>query len=237
MEKVAASRGVGIRYVYNLSAGLIVGYEVSREDFYAGAWTNVASPFEPEAWIIDQYLGFNEFYAGNGGSLHGALSAAVASDDGDSVGAFDVTGSSAARNRVSDKLADSWPGFLAGFASVGRAVRLAGLVTPDVALTITVNFPDGSNVVYKYNWDIKRWEYVPGTARDSNGNNVPESLGDFVNGGVGYGEFDFSRPDLGTRDLENWINRAGALGVRIVGSGVRYGCVTSGGITTCTRTF
>lgn len=107
MEKVAASKGFGIRYVYNLSAGLIVGYQVSREDLNAGAWSLVADPFEPESWIIDQYLGFNEFYANNGGSLHGVLSAAVASDQGGSVGAIDVITSGVDRNRVSDKLGDT----------------------------------------------------------------------------------------------------------------------------------
>lgn len=120
-------------------------------------------------------------------------------------------------------------------ASVGRAIKLAGLVTPDVPLTVTVNFPDGSSVVYQFNWNLKRFEYVPGTARDSNGNNIPESLSDFVNGGVGRGEFDFSRSGPDSRDLENFLERAMSLGVKVIGNGVRIGCVTTTSGTVCTR--
>lgn len=236
MEAVATSKGLGIKYVYDLNSAAIIGYEVTREDFRPGQWTLVASPFLPDSWIVDQYIGIHQFYSENGNSLHGALVSGVISTAGNTINAYDVTGSSVDRNRVSESLANS-PRmiFTSVMASFGRAIRLSGLVTPDVALTVNVNFPDGSTVIYKFNWDTKKWEYVAGTAVDSNGNTIPESPSDFVNGGIGRGEFDFSRPGGNLRDLENWINRAAASGVTIIGNGVRYACVVVGGVTTCTK--
>lgn len=238
MEAVATSKGVGIKYIYDLSSAVIVGYEVTREDYVAGQWTLVASPFVPESWMVSQYLGVQQFYNQSGNSLHGTMAAAVPSAAGDSVNAYDVTGSSVDRNRVTDSLANN-PKlvFTSVMASFGRAIRLSGIVTPDVALTTTVNFPDGSRVIYKFNWDTKKWEYVEGTAVDSNGNSIPESPSDFVNGAVGRGEFDFSRPGGNLNDIQDWINRASAAGITVVGNGVRYACVTANGITSCTKVF
>lgn len=236
METLAKQKGLGTTYIYNLKNNIIVGFEKYREDSVPGVWTIVADTFIPEQWMVDQFIGVRDFYVANGNSLNTGLSASVASEGGDSVNAFDVTLSSVDRNRVADALAAS-PRIqaVAVLSSFGRVIRLAGIVTPDVPVTVKVNFPDGSSGIFKFNWDLKRWEYVKNTAIDSNGNSIPESESDFTNGGTSEGNFDFTRPGGNLRDVEDWIARATAAGVKLVGTGTRYACVKAGSLdTVCT---
>lgn len=237
MESLAVSKGLGFKHIYNLPDGIIVRYIVVKaESSTSGSYDLVAEPTIPDDWVLQEFVAIHNFYKSSGNSLDGIVAASANSETGGSVNAYDVTGSSVDRNRVSDALA-AHPGmiFTSVMASFGRAIRLAGIVTPDVALTATVNFPDGSRVVYKFNWDTKKWEYVKGTGVDSNGNSVPESPNDFVNGAVGSGVFDFTRPGGNPNDARDFINRAEAAGVSIT-DGVRFACTrVNGGSLTCNK--
>lgn len=230
MESVAVSKGVGIKYVYDLSGGFLSGYHVTREDLQPGQWTLVASPFEPESWMLEQYALLHQFYLTNGNALHGREAVSAQAESGGHVNGYDVTGSSVDRNRVSDYLGGN---FTTVFASVmgsfGRAIRLGGILTPDVQLTVQVLFPDGSKAIYKFNWDTKKWEYVPKSAVDSNGNSIPESPEDLVNGTVGSGEFDFNRPGGNPNDLGDFLNRAAGMGIPIIDPTRRMACTNAGG--------
>lgn len=188
-----------------------------------------ATAFTPQSWIIDQFSGMRQFYIDSGNDLNGVIAKSAPSESGGFVNGYDVVGSGVDRNRVSDAIAND-PRFIftSTMASFGRALRLGGIVTPDVALTVTVSFPDNSNVIYsnviyQFNWDTKKWEYVEDSARDSHNNSIPESRNDFVNGGVGSGEFDFSGGS--SSDFEDFLRRASAYGISVTGGRDRIGCV------------
>lgn len=225
MESLAIQKGIGFRHVYNLNRGIIVNYLVERLDIPQGPMQ--ATPFLTEDWITDQYIGIHDFYVDNGNGLHGVTAKSAQSESDGSVNGYDVVGSGVDRNRVSDAIAND-PRFIftSIMASFGRAIRLAGIVTPDVALSVTVNFPDGSNAVYQFNWDTKKWGYAEGTARDSNNNSIPESRDDFVNGGVGTGEFDFTGGN--TNDFDDFLRRASSYGITVTGGRGRIACVQVG---------
>ena len=100
-----------------------------------------------------------------------------------------------------------------------------------------VRFPDGSTAsyeVYRINGDSDNtveWQYVTGSARDSEGNRIPEKAADFVNY---HGRFDttFSHFNLST-----FLNAAGNWGIPVVDlsttSGKAIVCVGGGGGTLC----
>ena len=222
MKNLAIQKGLGEQYVYNLSGGVLVGYSVTREE-----WGTVAVGFPPADWMIDQYALVHQYYLNNGKSLASKVSAAPTSATGGSVNGYDVVGSSLDRNRVTNAIASN-PRliFTSTMASYGRVIRLAGIATPDAALTVKVTFPDGSTVIYKFNWNTKQWEYLPKSAIDSHGNSIPETASDFTNGGVGA-NFDFSGPG-NPNDVNDFIQRAAAAGVTITGN-TRWACSAAGG--------
>lgn len=228
MQNVALQQGLGIRYVYNLPGGVIVGYWVTDEDIYLGQYVRMAVPVMPEGWILDQFAAIHQFYLDNGGSLTAALSNATPAASGGHVNAYDVVGSSKDRNAVVNDLHDN-PRlvFTSVFASFGRAIKLTGLVSPDPDLTVKAMFPDGSYAYFKFNWDTKEWEYVSKSAVDSHGNSIPETPEDFTNGGAG-GSYDFSGPG-NPNDVNDFLHRAWQAGVPVHGGGIRWGCTSAGG--------
>lgn len=217
MKNRAIQKGVGEQYVYNLSGGVLVGYSVTQEE-----WGLFAVGFPPPKWMIDQYALLHQYYLNNGKSLASKITASATSATGGSVNGYDVVGSSQDRNRVANAVASN-PKliFTSTMASYGRVIRLAGIATPDAALTTKVTFPDGSTVIYKFNWNTKQWEYLPKSAIDSHGNSIPETAADFTNSGVGA-TFDFTGPG-NPNDVNDFIQRAAAAGVTITGN-TRWAC-------------
>jgi len=226
IKSIAKTAGNGDHYYYNLSGGTFVGYYVEKLDTQGNQY--IAVPIQPEQWMLDEWAAILVFYRGNGNSLHGPVTASASSVGGGSVNAYDVVGSSQDRNRVSDALANN-PRmiFTSVMSSYGRVIRLANVATPDVDLTVTVNFPDGSHAVYKFNWNTKKWEYVADSAVDSHGNSIPETATDFSNNGAG-GSFSFTGPG-NSNDVNDFISRAHSAGVSIT-NGIAWVCVggTSG---------
>lgn len=223
--------------------GVIIKFLVERLD--TPQRPIVATVYDPEAWVIDQFAAIYQFYLENGNSLDGRISIILASssvggtskrvvvnNENDKVNSYDIVESSIDRNRLADVLAaDPKLIFTSVMSSFGRVVRLEGLATPEIALTVTVELFDRSTVVYKFNYDTKKWEYVADSAKDSNNNSVPESRDDFVNGEVGSAEFDF-RGGNGN-DFEDFVRRASAYGIRIVGGRGIVTCVSVGGSISC----
>lgn len=232
MESAALSSGAGFHYVYNLPQAFIARYYVGREDTGDGQWSLMAMPAVPEQWVLDQFVQIHQFYLANGNSLDARYAAPpIASLTGDSINAYDVVSSSASRNAVSQHLSTRFISLIAGGASVARIVRLDGIIAPSVPMTVNVSFPDGSRAIYRFNWDTKQWEYLPGSAVDSHGNSVPEKAADFVNGDAGYAEFDFRNPSGNVNDQSDWINRAIAAGISVTtptSSRLRWSCVKVG---------
>lgn len=227
MKNVAISKGTGYHYVYSMTDGLIARYEVTREELVPGQLTYFAYLQEPEQWVVDQFAGIHQYYLDNNNSFISAMAASPQSASGGYVNGYDVVGSSQDRNRVSNAIGNSPKMvFTSVMASFGRAIRLSGIATPDVDLTVKVDFPDGSKVIYKFNWNTKQWEYVPKSAVDSHGNNIPETASDFTNNGAGA-NYDFSGPG-NPNDINDFIVRAGLAGVTVTNSAVRLACTQAG---------
>lgn len=235
MENLAIERGVGMHYIHSMERGVIVKYWVTEEDFGRGQHVRLAHLVQPEDWVLDQFALLHQFYLDNGRSLTASLRSSKARSTGGTINAYHVVGSSRDRNAVVNELHDN-PRlvFTSVFASFGRAIKLANVVTPDPALTVKTMFPDGSHAYFRFNWDTKRWEYVPKSAVDSHGNSIPETADDFTNNGVGA-TYDF-RGAGNERDVQDFLQRARGAGVRIEGGtgARRWACtVADNGVPKC----
>lgn len=221
-------------YVHSMTTGEVNKYTIFAErDLIPGQIVYFAEPLPVEQWAIDFVADLHDAWLLSGGTMKFSFTASVQGELPTS--AFEVVGSTSARNAISDHLGGSWPGALAGFASVGRLINPVNWFrSPDVKLTIVVHFPDGSKATFEYNFDFKSWEYVEDSAIDSNNNIIPETVLDFSGGDGNSREFNFSGGS--SSDLTNFLQRAALLGIPITGpsSGRIIACVTAGGVTTCT---
>ena len=86
----------------------------------------------------------------------------------------------------------------------------------DLNYYMDVQFPDGSIAtyeVYRINGDSENtveWQYLPGTARDSEGNRIPEKVADFDNF---HGRYDTTFSNF---NLWLFLNAANNLGIPVV---------------------
>lgn len=224
MKNLAQSKGAGPQYIYSLSGGVLAAYQVEMLDL-PGGWTPKAFNAQPEDWMLDQFAVILDFYEANGNSTHG-MASVNASSSGESINAYSVVNSSQDRNTIATALTNNQS--VRAFSvliSAARLVRLSNIATPNLPLTVTTNFPDGSKAIFQFNWDTKKWEYVSGSAVDSHGNKVPETADDFSNNGVGA-TYNFSGPG-NPNDINDFIQRAHMAGVSI-GNGIAWVCVGSG---------
>jgi hypothetical protein len=119
-------------------------------------------------------------------------------------------------------------------ALAATLLRAFGLFPEGIPTEITVRFPDGSTATYRVTGTMGltlTWDYVEGSARDANGNLVPDSENDFS------GTFQFES----TEDLENAVNIAELFGVQIRNGQQctrvkQLTCSTAGGERICVRT-
>lgn len=237
----ALQRGAGTHYFYNTSGKAVVAYEVFAPD-EANPSILRAAYREPASWIVEEYAALLHYYESNGNSWTGTDIVSItqqstsasqsfesnyssAAAAGETVDAYDVVRYSSYRNQVATHLAnDPRMVFTSVMASFGRAIRLAGVVTPDVSLNVHVSFPDGSKAIYRFNWNTKVWEYVKGSAVDSSGNNIPENLSQVIGGGGGY-------TFTNNGDLQDWYTLITSYGVQ-VGGGLGSPMVCAGSATT-----
>ncbi|QQQ01087.1 DPP IV N-terminal domain-containing protein [Lysobacter enzymogenes] len=229
MVGVAKSYGSGTRYIYSLM-DRIAGFNVQG---------NSVTSFPPDQFVQDQFWALSNLYIESNGSMiisivltipeseaglaSPVVARSVAAKDrvvamaGDgTVNAYDVLRSSQARNLVDQKLKENPKmAFTAAASSMGRAIKFEHLTSGNAKLSTEVKFPDGSRVVFVFNYDTKIWEYAKGTAVDSNNNSIPDVATDFAGGDVGYAEFGFSS-GFGS-DVTDFIHRANMMGIPVTG--------------------
>lgn len=219
MSQTAVQQGSGVRYVYSMGER-IVGYNVQGAS---------ASPFTPDQFVQDQFWAQYNLWLQTNGTMQATIAINVpessisATNIGPGilrskrsvnlqtgsgyVNAYDVTLSSQVRNNINNAIMnDPWMVFTQTMSAAGRVLKLEFLTGAQTQLTTYATFPDGSRSIFRWNWDLKRWEYVPGTSVDSNQNTIPETKLDFVNGEVGHGDFVFR--DWQDSDLHDFLYRA-----------------------------
>ncbi len=107
----------------------------------------------------------------------------------------------------------------------------------DLNYNMEVRFPDGSTAsykVYRINGDSENrveWQYVLGSARDSEGNRIPEKIADFGNF---HGRYDTAFSNF---NLSLFLNAAASFGIPVVdlssSSTVAVVCIGGAGGTLC----
>ncbi|HEY0335588.1 MAG TPA: hypothetical protein VGC74_18105 [Stenotrophomonas sp.] len=191
--------------------------------------------------IVQLIANLNSILGSNFTVYYPASSAATArafttnSEDDGPGSVYDVMASSAKEQRVSNWLTEGWTGANQGaINSINQVAPTKGFFPQLLTWTITVNFPDGS--VAKYAWDTGTGAFkrVPKTARDAEGNLIPETLADVAAGG--YQEYIFGSG--GGSTFADFYDRLTHMGVPVSSAGgagtrVKIACVTSGGTTVC----
>jgi len=190
MQNLAASKGRGAWYVYNLSANVINEYDVTCEPISGGLScfadlgtvpTAIANYFATyqSLWMQN---GKNEAFGtsttisipstGGGGPLNAQ---GMHVDDG-YVNAYDTLQYSALGNGIINML--NSPSTYAGVYA--QVVKLVDPIDPPLikldklTATVTVVFHDKSKRTYQYNKDLETYAPVDNTAIDSAGNTIPE---------------------------------------------------------------
>lgn len=114
--------------------------------------------------------------------------------------AYDVIRSSSYDASISEVLVNSRAGFTQGFYSVMRAFNpVSGFSPSEIIVTARVIFQDASSVLYRFDATTKMWVRIPGSARDSDGNSIPENAAQVAEGGVRQYNFQSSTSESFTR--------------------------------------
>lgn len=161
---------------------------------------------------------------------------ASASNDDYPDSAYDVMSSSAQEQKVANWLASGWTGTRQiVINAMNQVLPVQGFYPVQLTWVITVNFFDGTKA--KYSWDAAtdNFKRIPKTARDVNGNLIPETKADVAAGG--YQEYLFSSGGGGAGAVE-FLDRLTRLGVPIswsegTGTRMRIACVDAGGYAVC----
>lgn len=146
-------------------------------------------------------------------------------------GVYDYLNSSSVRRQASNSAMSSLSGAQATFFSIVRNFT-APIINFDRDVHVRLLFEDGE-VLAKFNYNSEEFEYVEGTARDSNGNLIPGTPEDFAGGGVS--NYYFTGPQ-GPGNLSSFLNHAQMMGVPIIngsGGGSAVACVEAGGQIVC----
>lgn len=229
MSSVARSYGDGTQYVYDLYSQ-VLGFNVQG---------STATAFTPDQFVQDQFWALRTLFIESNGTMSIEMTVDIPESQAgiaapvlppafrqqrnvstmageSSVNAYDVLRSSQARNLIDKRLKENpRVSFTATAASMGRAIKFEHLNSGNAKLSVSVSFPDGSRVVFIFNYDTKNWEYANGTAVDSNNNSIPETPDGFVNGEAGYAEYGFQN-GLGS-DASDFIHRANMMGITVTG--------------------
>ncbi|MGY8564877.1 hypothetical protein L0938_15810 [Paracidovorax citrulli] len=174
--------------------------------------------------------------AAEASSSPNARELAYASNDDYPHSAYDVVSSSAQDLKVAYWLASGWTGARqAVINAMNQVLPVNGFYPLQLTWVITVNFTDGTFA--KYSWDAAtvNFKRISRTARDTNGNIIPETKADVAAGG--YQEYVFSSGGGGAGPDE-FLARLTQMGVPIswvggVGARTRIACVDAGGYTVC----
>lgn len=220
-------------YVYSLSPFVAQRFGVERELGF-----NLTYPLATDSQFsvfLDALQGLAE---SNGNSLEFYLD--MRTDAGSAsgfrifsdskVGVYDYLRSPAIQSQVSDRVNQGFAGAQAAWLAI-----LSSFTSPvlnfERSVTARIVFKDGVAYV-KYNFDTRQFEFIPNSARDSNGNTIPMTAADFADGG--YKQYYFEGPG-GAQDLANFLYQAQLLGIPVVGGGGWIvGCSKIGETIRCT---
>jgi hypothetical protein len=143
---------------------------------------------------------------------------------GTTMNAYHIVAYSSARNTLSEWLSSNQ---IDNYLTQVTANLMSVLKTP-IVIVVTVNFPDGSEVVFTYsNASLGKYEYRPGTAQDSDNNSIPETRNQASGGYIFSG---------GNGNYNAMISHFNLLGLTVssTGSGsIATSCSVSGGKVTC----
>lgn len=220
-------------YVYSLNPFVVQRFGVEQEPGFF-----ITYPLATDPGFVVFVDALRDLSESNGNSLefvldlrtHAANSksnARVLADG--SAGVYDYLRTPAIQTQVSNELLYSFTGFQAAALSI-----LSNFSSPvlnfERSVTARVLFKDGV-VFVQYNYDTQRFDVIPNSARDSNGNTIPLTAADFADGG--YKQYYFYGPG-GGQDLANFLHQAQLLGIPVSGGGgAVIGCVRVDGATTC----
>lgn len=202
---------VKVMYGHNVDAK----FDWEVDEFKIQAWTTPA-----EKPVVDAVA-----------VLHTRLSSArlvLTSDDGIASSVYDVIQRPSLDDRVSSALENGWAGVGKGLLDPLRIFNpLPSFDVSALSPTITVTFPDRSSAQYRFDYEKDRWARQRGTARDADGNAVPETVADVTGGGIRVYEFksassesfqDF-RNTIKTYEFDIKWERGSGTGVGVVCAG------------------
>ncbi|AWH44361.1 hypothetical protein C1926_04675 [Stenotrophomonas sp. ZAC14A_NAIMI4_1] len=101
-------------------------------------------------------------------------------------------------------------------SSFSQAISSTLLPTP-IKIINKIPFPDGSYILVTYNWNVRDYAYIPGSARDAVGNIIPDAQRDIANSEQASQNYDFPQSDAGLGAGDDMVGQLNRLGVRWVG--------------------
>jgi hypothetical protein len=170
-KQQAISAGPGIHYVYSVSNGIVRGYDVAWSPDLAAYWaTDVAVPADLEAAVI----GLQEIYVESGGTMK-VYRTVDSNEIGISDSAFDIARNANRRYQMGSALATQPPSVTEFIAQVASAAAAYLGFYDGSVVEYIVQFPDGTTATYSLRLGSSSATYVEGSARDANGNVIPEA--------------------------------------------------------------
>jgi len=188
MQSLAASKGNGTWYVYNLTTNVINQYVVSCEPI-AGGLSCYADLGTVPTGIANTFATYHSLWIGNhqsesfsstvninvpsGGPLNGQ---GMAVDDG-FTNAYDTLQFSKFNNAILNMLNNpsTYSGATAQITQILEGVDVPGIKLDKLSSTVTVIFHDKSKRTYQFDKNLNTYKEVANSAIDSAGNTIPES--------------------------------------------------------------
>lgn len=128
----------------------------------------------------------------------------LSSGGGNPASVYEAIHNPAMELRVSDALADSWEGFHKGLLDPFLAFNpVKGFAPAALSVTAKVIFSDKSTALYRFDDTKDLWVRVPETARDAEGNLVPEKKQDVDAGGIRVYQFASESSDAYRRFVDS----------------------------------
>ncbi len=216
-----------MRYVDDLSSGILYKYMVEREPI-AGGYTYYVTPYPVEPEYQDVVTNVKALWDLNGHRLTYSTTinaTAGRSTTGPAGSAFDVVDPGPGRNNTITWLMDEshWPVsdtiIFHYQLIIGAGFRMVQ-GTP-ITITFDVHFPDGSKADFIFTYPDNQVTYVDKSAVDSKGNPIPQTRDDVVRGPGNNSGYDYRDPE--GPDWNRAIQRFNNWGIPI-GPGYYWAC-------------
>lgn len=215
----ARSMGAGNHYIYDLPGNKLHLLEVECEPGGGGTVSCYPSETPPPAAAVNEFAQYRTAVSQNNWSenfvAHVSLNLPSGGPHGrdglptdrGSINAYDTLAFPQFNNNVQNALGD--PGSYTGFwAILVNSISLANnplISFNNLALTVFVDFEDGSQREYKLDLTSMTYQPVPDSAKDSHGNPIPTIDGHGSPGGDTH--YHFTDPNHNSYDIRNLANR------------------------------